>query len=282
MFTKRTLETQTSGSSPETKRRRLDDRLVGLFLKSIPIYKGNHNAQGERHSGGSYTIYTLKNLQDLVALAAGKKDTVKLRYILSSDFELLFALEGRPSKQVPPHYGMTGLKSDSAVCITAGNIKVNKEGEITFISNKSGDFNPKWDSVHYALAALFACNVPCAESMELEKLNGPHIENEVISLAVLKEMVADTLSEELKEFCIKQNESTQNKQYEYEKKINPHQFHAGKDAGKLDRLQSKFLRNLMRDEEELYLNNSSTTENRTAGANSDSPTKSQVKKTISF
>ncbi|MBA2710243.1 MAG: hypothetical protein H0U57_06605 [Tatlockia sp.] len=73
---------------------------------------------------------------------------------MTPTYELLFASEGLPSKHIPPHFAMTDKSQIEARCITAGNVKINKEGEIIYISNKSGDFTPVWDSLQFGIWGL--------------------------------------------------------------------------------------------------------------------------------
>ncbi len=72
---------------------------------------------------------------------------------------------------------MTNERQQAAIAITAGNIKIDKDDNIVFFSNKSGDFHPSWDSLQYGISAMLACDLPIADTIEIEKFeNGKPME----------------------------------------------------------------------------------------------------------
>ncbi|MBA2711613.1 MAG: hypothetical protein H0U57_13620 [Tatlockia sp.] len=145
----------------------------GLFnsLDHTPNFIGNHSSRNNKIDG-DYRIYTLNTLNELVEkerLSSSNDKPVTLRFLLTPAYELLFAREGIPSNNIPPHFAMTDKSQIEARCITAGNVKINKEGKIVYISNKSGDFTPVWDSLQFGISALLACNANFAESLKIKQ-----------------------------------------------------------------------------------------------------------------
>ncbi|MBA2709434.1 MAG: hypothetical protein H0U57_02410 [Tatlockia sp.] len=145
----------------------------GLFnsLDQTPNFIGNHSSRNNKING-NFRIDTLNTLNELVEeerASLSNDKPVTLRFLLTPTYELLFAPEGLPSKQIPPHFAMTDKSQIEAKCITAGNVKINKEGEIVYISNKSGDFTPFWDSLQFGISALLACNANFAETIKIKQ-----------------------------------------------------------------------------------------------------------------
>ncbi len=145
----------------------------GLFnsLDQTPNFIGNHSSRNNKIKG-VFRIHTLNSLNELVE---GKRKSlsndkpITLRFLLTPTYELLFAPEGIPSDIVPPHFAMTDKSQIEAQCITAGNVKINKEGKIVYISNKSGDFTPLWDSLQFGISALLACNANFADTLTIKQ-----------------------------------------------------------------------------------------------------------------
>ncbi|MBA2651974.1 MAG: hypothetical protein H0U73_06900 [Tatlockia sp.] len=145
----------------------------GLFnsLDHTPNFIGNHSSRNNKING-KFRIYTLNTLNELVGVvrkSSSNDKPVILRFLLTPTYELLFAREGLPSKHIPPHFAMTDKSPIEAKCITAGNVKINKEGKIVYISNKSGDFTPFWDSLQFGISALLACNTNFAETIKIKQ-----------------------------------------------------------------------------------------------------------------
>ncbi|MBA2709514.1 MAG: hypothetical protein H0U57_02855 [Tatlockia sp.] len=144
----------------------------GLFnsLDHTPNFRGFNSSRNNK-TDGNFKIYTLNTLNELVEeerLSSFKDKPVTLRFLLTPTYELLFAREGTPNHIIPPHFAMTNKSQNEANCITAGNVKINKKGEIVFISNKSGDFQPAWDSLQFGISALLACDANFAETLIVE------------------------------------------------------------------------------------------------------------------
>ncbi len=101
----------------------------GLFnsLDQTPSFKGDHSSRNNKING-KFRIDTLNTLNELVEEERTSNDKpVTLRFLLTPTYELLFAPEGLPSKHIPPHFAMTDMSPIEAQCITAGNVKINKE-----------------------------------------------------------------------------------------------------------------------------------------------------------
>ncbi|MBA2652743.1 MAG: hypothetical protein H0U73_10820 [Tatlockia sp.] len=138
-------------------------------LDQTPNFIGNHSSRNNKIKG-VFRIYTLNTLNELVVKKSSSTDKpVTLRFLLTPTYELLFAQEGTPSTIIPPHFAMTDKTQIEAKCITAGNVKINKEGKIVYISNKSGDFTPVWDSLQFGISALLACNANFAETLKIKQ-----------------------------------------------------------------------------------------------------------------
>lgn len=147
----------------------------GLFnsLESIPKSIGNNSTRNNKVAGKFkvYTIHSLSELVDEVRKTSSKEKPIVLRYLLTPNYELLFAREGLPNSYIPPHFAMTNEGQQAAAAITAGNIKINKNGEIVFFSNKSGDFWPSWDSLQCGISAMLACDLVIADTIQIEKFD---------------------------------------------------------------------------------------------------------------
>ncbi len=84
-------------------------------LESVPSFQGNHTRANNKLRG-KYTIHTMNTLASLIVemRKSSNEKTIKLRYVLTPDYELLFAREGRPNSFIPPHFAMTGLDENNA------------------------------------------------------------------------------------------------------------------------------------------------------------------------
>lgn len=106
-----------------------------------------------RFENVTYELYGLSALPDLLErIITERGDCREARFIYTTDNELLFSFEGRPSQKhkIPAHYEMTGEAQNGAQCLSAGNISFEKRGTsfaITFINHKSGDFRPGFHSI---------------------------------------------------------------------------------------------------------------------------------------
>ncbi|MBA2711323.1 MAG: hypothetical protein H0U57_12125 [Tatlockia sp.] len=140
-------------------------------LDQTPNFIGNRTSRNNKVKG-VFRIDTLNTLNELVEkerISSSNDKPITLRFLLTPTYELLFAPEGEPSNNIPPHFAMTDKSQNEAKCITAGNVKINKEDKIVYISNKSGDFTPAWDSLQFGISALLACNANFAETLKIKQ-----------------------------------------------------------------------------------------------------------------
>ncbi|MBX9704344.1 MAG: hypothetical protein K2X39_09355 [Silvanigrellaceae bacterium] len=114
-----------------------------------------------------YVIYPLANLNDLLnqlkidksSQGINSYSTKKIRYLVTTNYQLMFALEGFPNDKVPHHYHMCGEEKNNAYCLGAGTIFLERnldQFQITIINHQSGDFSPPVDSLKWVLALLLA------------------------------------------------------------------------------------------------------------------------------
>jgi hypothetical protein len=99
-------------------------------------------------------LVPLANLKEFFVESPKK---LKLRFIVDTDGILWFAPEGRPNRTTPAHYQMTGSPYMDARCLAAGNFYFRKKENQQYtlaITNKSGDFKPKLESLKWAIAIL--------------------------------------------------------------------------------------------------------------------------------
>ncbi|MBX9704272.1 MAG: hypothetical protein K2X39_08990 [Silvanigrellaceae bacterium] len=149
------------------------------------IYYNRANERCGVHSNreSSFTVYSLPNLLALLNLlkeadkGSCKFSTNKIRYLVTTDKQLFFALEGTPNAIVPAHYQMSSETIENAKCLAAGNIYLTQDNgfKIKKINHKSGDFTPCFDSIKWVLALLLANEsllqnfIP--ETIEIEELD---------------------------------------------------------------------------------------------------------------
>ncbi|CDZ78940.1 hypothetical protein BN59_03255 [Legionella massiliensis] len=124
-----------------------------------------------------YSAKEIKLLLDDVKIGNdpyGSKDEKVIRFLLRKDMELVFGEEGYPSNNgAPAHAQMT--KDDPNIplfnrkCITAGNAFFNERNELVALNNKSGDFQPEFQSLCYMLIALLDNNVPLGDTITIRE-----------------------------------------------------------------------------------------------------------------
>lgn len=196
-------------------------------LDGLPSHKGNKTS-GNNRINGTFTLYTTETLKVLTELAwneqktlekkyPNKKEkmTITLRYILTPGDKLFFAREGRPNSFIPPHFAMTGKGQHEALCITAGNIKIDATGNVTFISNKSGDFQPAPESLQYGLAALLASGVTFTNQFTIEK-SSTNITSSTYNLHDVRQAINKNFPAEIQANYKKINAVLANQVYAYE------------------------------------------------------------------
>jgi hypothetical protein len=87
-----------------------------------------------------------------------------VRYLVSTDKQILFAREGRPSQYIPQH------KQIRSTCLAAGNIYFSQDFKsIRKIDHCSGDFHPNTSSLVWPLAILVHMNAPLAKTLFVEE-----------------------------------------------------------------------------------------------------------------
>lgn len=142
----------------------------------MPLFENSLDVQpaickAPRQSNTDFTRYPLCKLSDLLEELRAKHKTT-IRYLIDTEYNLWLAREGAPGGKVPSHAQMTGSNSTGTSCIAAGNIKFSKENNtIIKINNKSGDFQPAFDSIKWLLAIIQA-NIGAdifASSIEFER-----------------------------------------------------------------------------------------------------------------
>ncbi|MBN9229909.1 MAG: hypothetical protein BGO90_05680 [Legionella sp. 40-6] len=108
------------------------------------------------HDAGTYDIYSLTTLNNLLTKKIINQETPTLRFLIDVQGVAWFAEETLPGIKAPKHYQMTGKNINEAFCITAGNIKFKNKKYCTLknISHRSGDFHPSFHSLRLFLAFL--------------------------------------------------------------------------------------------------------------------------------
>lgn len=161
----------SESSTPNTSNQ--SQTLFPTFDKDQPVFLG-HTSMKRRNIRAEYTIHTIQTFHTIVDdffKNHSNKEKCKVRFLISNNYELLFAPEGTPNSTVPAHYQMTGAQLQSnASCITAGNFKINKNKEIVLVNHKSGDFRPTFNSLQWAFAVCFANDVKFAETITIVQL----------------------------------------------------------------------------------------------------------------
>lgn len=190
-------------------------------VRKIPKFKGDHGIHG-KFIEGTYVIYPINNVKELIQskFSAQKFSlgVVRLRFLLSEDFKLLYAPEGHPNPNIPHHYRMTGAKKKcDAVCTTAGNVFYNRQHEVVKVSHKSGDFHPDFDSLQWALAVMFVNNVKFAKKVIIEerKSSGAVLGSVSVDSDLLKEVVLNKFSARLKKIFFDNNQNLTKITHEY-------------------------------------------------------------------
>ncbi len=175
-------------------------------LEKDPSFKGDNQKARNSKLRGKYVIHTMNNLAELLAeiRKTSSEEIITIRWVLTRQSELLLASEGRPTATIPPHFAMTGLSLDSASCRTAGNAGFDKEGNLVFLSHKSGDFLPSWDSLQYGLFAFLACGAKFLDKITLQK---NIITDLTFSVDSLKNELDTRFTPEQKERCKTLNEN---------------------------------------------------------------------------
>lgn len=135
-----------------------------------PVFRGPSRMEGLksfRHS--FYPMSKLSVLIDLLkkmpldTFDEDNFDIFSVRYLVTTDKQILFAREGEASKLIPGHRQMRSK------CIAAGNIFFSRDFKfITKINHQSGDFHPSASSLFWPLAILHAMQAPLAEQFTIE------------------------------------------------------------------------------------------------------------------
>lgn len=88
-----------------------------------------------------------------------------VRYLVTEAHQILFALEGKPGREIPAH------SSISPSCLAAGNMFFSEDyRNVIAINHQSGDFEPRAGSLVWPLAILLNTDVPLARSVEVRTL----------------------------------------------------------------------------------------------------------------
>lgn len=121
-----------------------------------------------RTSSTQFKRYPICKLDSfLEELKVDNKSTI--RYLIDTEQQLWLAREGTPGGRVPPHGQMTGSNHTGVACIAAGNITFSlADKKIIMINNKSGDFQPGFDSVKWLFAILIANCAPDIFAKDIE------------------------------------------------------------------------------------------------------------------
>lgn len=182
-------------------------------LEKDPLFKGNNTARNNKLRG-KYVIHTMNTLAELLGeeRKSNNEKIIIIRWVLTPEGELLLAKEGAPTSTIPAHFAMTGLSHDSAVCKASGNAGFDKEGNLVFLSHKSGDFQPSWDSLQFGLFAFLACGAKFLDKITLQK----NITTDLtLSLESLKKELDTRFTPEQKEQCKNLNENVSKKSHVY-------------------------------------------------------------------
>lgn len=145
---------------------------------SGPVLGGSRKISYEKKCK-IYTISELSTLRDEIKeLSTSQKVDdeykYKARYYVDAGLVIWFAKEGTPSSTIPAHYQMTGETSGSARAVIAGTIEFSTDfSSIVGINNKSGDFQPAFEQLKWAMAVLLAneetLSVPLADKVRISK-----------------------------------------------------------------------------------------------------------------
>ena len=170
---------QRSDVDKDKKPKNSNEKILGIFKpvekKEIPI-KDIFSARGQlgnvKNSPTFYKASALPKLLEVATRSGVRYDGDRvLRFLLSTNNNLIFAKEGYPSKDIPAHFQMANLNYEHAKCLTAGNAFFNEKGELCKINHKSGDFRPSFDSLQFVFPALLKAGIPIAKELEIDKLN---------------------------------------------------------------------------------------------------------------
>ncbi len=115
-----------------------------------------------------YSLYPIKQLPALAEnlkkldLSDSFVERYSPRYVVTPQYQALFAPEGKPCYDVPAHRNMANT------CLAAGNIGFSEDYRfITYINHQSGDFLSSQGSLVWILAALVWGNVPLTEKFTI-------------------------------------------------------------------------------------------------------------------
>jgi hypothetical protein len=165
---------------------------------------------------GKHIIYSIKNLPTLIEKMRthkefNKQNELEIRYLLTCDNKLFFAEEGMASTKIPGHEHMTENGINKSSCKTAGNLKINDEGKIYFISHESGAFLPSWNSLAWACAALFSNDAVFADQiiMQQQEITGESAYLQVDTHALKTEITLKFSQEQCQAFK-KANQNQEN------------------------------------------------------------------------
>lgn len=176
--------------------------ILGVFQplaapQAIPVkdlFYSRGKLEKIRNNPVFFSAGSLPDLLNMAQYSAPKYDMRVIRFLLSTDYELVFAGEGYPSGKIPAHFQMADFDLDKAMCFTAGNAYFNEDGELCKINHKSGDFRPSFDSLQFLLPVLVQLGVPLAKEIEIEKLNdrGGYVASVNISSSLMRELYKDS------------------------------------------------------------------------------------------
>lgn len=174
--------------------------LVELFNSDVNIPETRFYGATRSSVSRSANVYPLSELTTLFSdneMANGKS---KFRYLVDLNYDLWFAREGYPSQGIPAH----GQMATSNACIAAGNIKFSPDHKVMeLINNQSGDFKPKFDSVKWLLAILFANeeNIPFAlpDILNIDERNerGGDVARHELAISDIKTRIGEVFTPEL-------------------------------------------------------------------------------------
>lgn len=119
-----------------------------------------------------FTSQQLNSLLEQVNTEKSKDDLLKAtRFILKVNGDLVFAKEGVPFQDVPAHFQMTGLSTDTACCFSAGNAYFDNNNFLSIIDHKSGDFKPTFNSLIFVIIKLIEEHVPFNDNLVVHELD---------------------------------------------------------------------------------------------------------------
>ncbi len=174
----------------------IEKKLKNFKIKDLNKNIGSVKTQPKSIAGQSFKLYPLSDIDELVKDGNYKK----MRYLITIDGQIILAREGRPSKNIPTHFQMTKKRNISeAECLVAGNIKVDKDNKICFISNKSGDFEPAPARITWMISALLEHhNEKLADNIEIE-LQG--LEEGIQKEILTKDQLKNSFNSDTYEHC---------------------------------------------------------------------------------